>query len=170
MKTQIFFREPRFDVGEKKEVTGSQIERVRWMRQQFIAQFMQYDCEDSGCMNWCVVAVKKHFVFGQIGTVFLSISHRIGPIIHCSTAPWSCVLSPKSPWGLFPSNSKIRSHYLVSRWDRLSLLRSRFTWKNLFFWLLLSLWSTVMDLGFISDDDSMQKLMRISPKEVQTLL
>ena len=63
--------------------------------------------------------------------------------------------------------SKNHSHDLSGRWDHLCFRRSRFTWKNPLFWSSFDLWriQVVMNPGFISGDDSTQKLLRISLKD-----
>lgn len=51
----IFSPDPRFRFREQKEVAGSQIRRARWVWQQFIVQFMQFGCVNSGWMCWSVM-------------------------------------------------------------------------------------------------------------------
>ena len=72
--TQISARWVTFSSLETKKITWGQIWRIRWMGQQFFVQFDQFGHGVGRGVSRCVVMVKEHFFYCQMGPFFLQFS------------------------------------------------------------------------------------------------
>ena len=112
----FFFRKPCFYVRGKK--SHREPDRANTMDVAAIRSAIRAFWPRRFWMNElvCCRGGRALFTLSNVA-VPLSIVHRIGSIIHYNIAPWPCVLSPKSPWGLFPLNRLEKSIVLIVAWS-----------------------------------------------------